>query len=171
MKKVEVKYNMGGAFVLLLFAIFAGSILMVLLFGASSYEKIVSSGQASYDDRTGVQYIAAKIRHSDEADSVDVGSFSSRTDPEVDEINTLYLKMEAEENVYYTKIYYYDGYIREILCSENGGLKPEDGNEILAARGLRFKMQGNLIQIQVENEDGTQSSVCLSVRSSQEGMQ
>lgn len=171
MKKVEIKHNIGGVFVLLLFAVFAGSILLVLLFGASAYEKIVSSGQAAYDERTGVQYIAAKIRHNDEADSVYAGSFSSKEDPKADEINTLYLKLQTEEEEYYTKIYYYDGYIREILCTEDGGLSPEDGNEILAAKGLQLTKQGNLVYIKVDNEDGTQSSICLSVRSSQEGTQ
>lgn len=171
MKRVEIKHNIGAVFVLLLFAVFAGSILMVLLFGASAYERIVSSGQAAYDERTAVQYIAAKIRHNDEADSVYVGSFSSKDDAEADDIDTLYLKLQIEEDAYYTKIYYYDGYLREILCAEDGGLSPEDGNEILAVKGLQMSMDNNLIKIQVENKDGTCSSICLSVRSSQEGEQ
>ena len=171
MRRVEIKHNIGAVFVLLLFAVFAGSILMVLLFGASAYERIVSSGQAAYDERTAVQYIAAKIRHNDEVDSVYVGSFSSKDDAEADDIDTLYLKLQTEEDAYYTKIYYYDGYLREILCAEDGGLSPEDGNEILAVKGLQMSMEKNLVKIQVENQDGTYSSICLSVRSSQEGKQ
>lgn len=171
MRRVEIKHNIGAVFVLLLFAVFAGSILMVLLFGASAYERIVSSGQAAYDERTAVQYIAAKIRYNDEADSVYVGSFSSKDDAEADDIDTLYLKLQTEEDAYYTKIYYYDGYLREILCAEDGGLSPEDGNEILAVKGLQMSMEKNLVKIQVENQDGTYSSICLSVRSSQEGKQ
>ena len=62
-------------------------------------------------------------------------------------------------------IYYYDGYIREVLCAEDGGLLPEDGNEILAAEGLQILKAGNLISFSVTNEDGTESSMKIAVRS------
>lgn len=115
------KHEIDGVFVLLLFVLFAGSILMVLLLGASSYEKLVQRGQESYNARTGIQYIAAKLRHNDEADCVQVGSFSERTNKEADEIETLYLRMGTEEEYYYTKIYYYDGYIR-VFGNEEGSV-------------------------------------------------
>ena len=41
MKKEATSHHMDGVYVLLLFAVFAGSILIVLLFGASAYEKLV----------------------------------------------------------------------------------------------------------------------------------
>ena len=159
---------MEGVYVLLLFAVFAGCILIVLLFGASAYEKLVERDRAAYDQRTGVQYLAAKVRHSDSADHIFVGSFSDRTDVQADEINTLYLQFVGDDGEvpgYYTKIYYYDGYIREILCAEDGGLMPEDGNEILAAKGLQISRDGGLISFLVTNEDGSESSLNLAVRS------
>ena len=88
---------------------------------------------------------------------------------DADEINTLYLQFDGEDGEvvpgFYTKIYYYDGYIREILCAEDGGLLPEDGNEILAAEGLQISKAGNLISFSVTNEDGTESSMKIAVRS------
>ena len=70
MRKVERKHNIDSVFVLLLFAVFAGSILLVLLFGASSYEKLVQRGNKAYSERTGIAYITAKLRHNDEKNSV-----------------------------------------------------------------------------------------------------
>ena len=169
MKKETTGHHMDGVYVLLLFAVFAGCILIVLLFGTSAYEKLVERDRAAYDQRTGVQYLAAKIRHSDGADHRYVGSISDRTTVDADEINTLYLQFEGEDGEAvpgsYTKIYYYDGYIREILCAEDGGLLPEDGNEILAAEGLQISKAGNLISFSVTNEDGTESSMKIAVRS------
>ena len=169
MKKETTGHHMDGVYVLLLFAVFAGCILIVLLFGTSAYEKLVERDQAAYDQRTGVQYLAAKIRHSDSADHIYVGSFSDRTSVDADEINTLYLQFDGEDGEvvpgFYTKIYYYDGYIREVLCAEDGGLLPEDGSEILAAEGLQISKNGNLISFTVTNEDGTESSMNIALRS------
>ena len=107
-----IRHEIDGAFVLLLFAIFAGCVLMVLLMGASAYEKMVARDNIAYNKRTGVNYIAAKIRHNDEKDSVYVGSFYDKNDDLTRDIDTLYLKLKVEDEEYYTKIYYYDGYIR-----------------------------------------------------------
>lgn len=168
MKKETTTHAMDGVYVLLLFAVFAGCILIVLLFGASAYEKVVARDQAAYDQRTGVQYLAAKVRHSDSTDQIDVGSFSDRTDVDADEIDTLYLQFVGEEGIvpgFYTKIYYYDGYIREVLCAEDAGLKPEDGNEILPAKGLEILVDGRLLSFVVTNEDGSESHLKVAVRS------
>ena len=168
MKKEATSHHMDGVYVLLLFAVFAGCILIVLLFGTSAYEKLVERDQAAYNQRTGVQYLAAKIRHSDSADHVFGGSFSDRTNVDADEINTLYLQFVGEDGEipgFYTKIYYYDGYIREVLCAEDGGLLPEDGSEILAAKGLRIDEEQNLITFTVTNEDGSESSLSTALRS------
>lgn len=168
MKRETAKHHMDGVYVLLLFAVFAGCILIVLLFGASAYEKIVERDQASYNQRTGIQYLAAKIRHSDSTDQIFVGSFSDRTNVAADEINALYLQFVGEDGAvpgYYTKIYYYDGYIREVLCGEDDGLSPEDGSEVMAAGGLRFSREGDLITCVVVNEDGSERSLNIAVRS------
>ena len=168
MKKETTGHHMDGVYVLLLFAVFAGCILIVLLFGTSAYEKLVERERAAYDQRTGVQYLAAKISHSDSADHIFVGTFSDRTDADADEIDTLYLQFVGEEGEvpgYYTKIYYYDGYIREVLCEEDGGLAPEDGNEILVSQGLRIERDGDLLSFAVTNEDGSESTLNIAVRS------
>ena len=168
MKQMTEKHEIDGVFVLILFALFAGSILMVLLLGASSYEKLVQRDQESYNTRTGIQYIAAKLRHNDEADCVQVGSFSERTNKEADDITTLYLRMGADGEYYYTKIYYYDGYIREVLCLEDGELSPDAGQEILPAKGLVIKEEGSLIQVTVVDEQEKEHNIHLAIRSSQE---
>ena len=141
------KHEIDSAFVLLLFALFAGCILMVLLLGASSYEKVVNRDAKAYDARIGVQYIAAKLRHGDASACVQAGSFADKNNSDADEIPTLYLGMSAEGEFYYTKIYYYDGYIRELLCTEEDELEPEDGQEVLKATSFSVDREGNLLRI------------------------
>lgn len=165
MKNRLEKHEIDNVFVLLLFTLFAGCILMVLLLGASSYERIVTRDGQAYDARTGVQYIAAKLRHGDEAGCVQVGSFLDRTNTEADEIPTLYLRLSAEGEFYYTKIYYYDGYIRELLCPEDIALDPEDGQEVLAADSFRVEQEGRLLLVTIGEENGETHTISLSIRS------
>ena len=168
MRQMTEKHEIDGIFVLILFVLFAGSILMVLLLGASSYEKLVKRDQESYNARTGVQYVAAKLRHNDEAGCVQVGSFSERANKAADEIATLYLRMGADGEYYYTKIYYYDGYIREVLCLEESELEPEAGQEILPAKGLVISEENALIQLTIIDEEEQEHQINLAIRSSQE---
>lgn len=168
MKNRLIKHEMDSVFVLLLFTLFAACILMVLLLGASSYEKIVKRDGQTYDARTGVQYIAARLRHGDEAGCVQVGSFSERTDADADNIPTLYLRLSEAEEPFYTKIYYYDGYIRELLCSEELVLSPEAGQEVLAASAFLVEQDGALIKVSITEEDGEIHTLNLAVRSAWE---
>lgn len=169
MKRTSNRHRMDGVFVLLLFAVFAGSVLLVLLFGASSYEKLVKRDNDAYNQRTGISYIAAKLRHYDSKDCIYVGSFSDMSDVTKDEINTIYLKLEAEGEVYYTKIYYYDGYLREVLCVGEGDISPEYGSCILAAKGLVVRKNGKFITIGITNDDGSFCEYEYWPRSQQEG--
>ena len=169
MERETKKRHMDAVYVLLLFAVFAGCILLVLLFGASSYEKLVERDNRSFSQRTGVSYIAAKVRHNDYAGCVTVGSFSDKNDLNKDEIQTLYLQFIGEDGVpvpgYDTKIYYYDGYIREALCEEGIWLEPEAGNEIMEASNLTFSLDNNLLSMDVTFRDGSTSSITLLIRS------
>ncbi|MBE5906625.1 MAG: DUF4860 domain-containing protein [Lachnospiraceae bacterium] len=168
MNDVKNRHNMDSVFVLLLFAVFAGCILLVLLFGASSYESLVRRDNQAYNSRTAISYIAAKVRHSDERNSIFIGSFADRTDSSKDDISTLYLKFPTDEGTYFTKIYYYDGYIREVLCADDSGLSPEDGNEILKAKGISFLQEGNLVTVRIQNSDNSMNYLSLCPRCKQE---
>jgi len=169
MKNRAIKHEIDTLFLLLLFTLFTGCILLVLLLGASSYEEIVKRDAAAYDARTGVQYIAAKVRHSDEAGHIQAGSFSDPADISADNMPTLYLKMSAGGEDYYTKIYYYDGYIREVLCPEDIVLDPEAGQEVLAAASFSVAQEGSLLQVTIAEENGEEHSLSLSVRSGEGG--
>lgn len=165
MKSKMRKHEIDSVFVLLLFTLFAGCILMVLLLGASSYEKLVKRDAKAYNARTGVQYIAAKLRHGDASACVQAGSFADKNNTEADEIPTLYLGTSAEGEFYYTKIYYYDGYLRELLCMEEDELEPEDGQEVLRATSFSVEQEGQLLSVAVGDEGGEVHTLSLAIRS------
>lgn len=165
MKRQLGKHEIDNVFLLLLFTLFAGCVLMVLLLGASSYERVVAKDRESFDARTGIQYVATKIRHADEAGCIETGSFSECGNTEADEIDTLYLITRVGEENYYTKIYYYDGYIRELFCPEGIALRPEAGQEVIPATSFAVEREGALFRFVIGGENGEQHSIRLMVRS------
>ena len=166
MKKQVRQGHMEGVLVLLLFAVFAGSLLLVLLTGAKSYRQVAQRGADSYDRRVCVQYIAAKVRHGDTAGNIFVGGFS---DPAVDDgISTLYLRQVIEDVPYDVRIYCYDGAVRELFAPAGEAFQPQDGDAVLPAEGLTFTQTNGLLSIEAEGGDGETSSLLLSLRSGEE---
>lgn len=109
----------------LLFAVFAVCVLSVLLTSADTYQRLTVRDQASYDRRTAAQYIATKVRQADRQGAVSVRAFEGCT--------ALVLAEEIDGETYLTRLYHYDGYIRELFSSADAEMLPEDGEKILEA--------------------------------------
>ena len=150
---------MDALFVLLSFGVFAVCVLLVLLTGAQTYRAQTDRDQESWNRRTGVQYVAAKVRHADEAGTI---SFSDGDGGLWYE--TLNLKEIYGEEEYVTAIYYYDGYIRELFAVKGGVYAPEDGEPVLKAQGLRFGWDGELVQVEATDANGHITRLVLSPR-------
>lgn len=162
MKQQAKKHNMDGAFVLLVFTVFAACILMVLLTGAGAFRRISARDGASYDRRVGISYLAAKVRHADTADGVFVGDFDGGRSEEGD---TLFLTEKIDGELYDTRIYYYDGYVRELFAAADGDFSPADGEPVLPAESLTFHLEDGLLSVQTTDGDGAPSQLTLSLRS------
>ncbi|WP_195985208.1 DUF4860 domain-containing protein [Clostridium sp. D33t1_170424_F3] len=146
---------------LLLFTVFAAVLLLVLFTGANSYRRVAERGAGSYNRRLCAQYIATKVRHGDREGAVFVGGFS---EPDRDDgISTLYLRQEIEGATYDTRIYWYDGAVRELFAEADGAFEPQDGNEVLQASALKFFKEENILTVETETE-----TLILSLRSGRE---
>lgn len=159
MRESGRQHHMDALFVLLSFGVFAVCVLLVLLTGARTYRAQTNRDQESWDRRTGVQYVAAKVRHADEAGAI---SFSGGDGGLW--YDTLNLKETYGGEEYVTAIYCYDGYIRELFTVEGGVYAPEDGEPVLEAQGLRFGWDGELIQVEATDVNGNTSRLVLSPR-------
>lgn len=107
MKRSSQRHSIENVFVLVLFAIFAMTIVAVLALGANQYKSLVERDNNAYNKRIITSYVSAQIRGYDRADAVKVGGFAS---PDVDdEVNTLHLLETIDGIRYDLKIYYYQG--------------------------------------------------------------
>ena len=160
MREHSRKHDLSSLLVLLLFAVFAVCILSVLLTSADTYRRLSDRDQGSYDHRTAAQYIVTKIRQADRQGAVSVQSFEGQ--------DALVLAEEIDGEPYLTRIYYHDGYIRELFTSADGEMLPEDGEKILEAAGFLAyadePAEGQL-SLRIQAADGTWEDLTLCLRS------
>ena len=147
MREHSRKHDLSSLLVLLLFAVFAVCILSVLLTSADTYRRLSDRDQDSYGRRTSAQYITTKIRQADLQDAVSVRSFEGQT--------ALVLAEEIDGETYLTRIYYHDGYIRELFCAADAEMEPGDGEQIIETCDLKISPGPTGHEIIAEMTDGT----------------
>ena len=148
---------MDGLLVLLLFGVLAACILSVLLTGASAYRRLTERDDAAYDRRTATQYVATRIHQADVLDGVFVEEFAGT--------QALVLAEEIEGDLYETRIYCYDGYIRELFSAAGNDFLPEDGEKVLEAAAMEFGETDGLLQCSILSAEGSWDHVTISLRS------
>ena len=142
---------------LLLFGVFAVCILAVLLTGADAYRRLVERDEISYDRRVAAQYLATRVRQADEAGCVAVES--------IDGVDVLILREEIEGEHYETRVYCYDGYVRELFAYAEDEFFAGDGEAVLKAESLSLRMEGQVITAELTDPTGQVQTLTLYLRS------
>lgn len=163
MKVKFQKHNIEGAFVLVLFAVFAVTIVAVLALGANSYKSLVERDNEAYNKRIITSYISAKIRSNDSEGTIAVGGFAKPG--QQDGIETLHLYQTIEGQKFDMRIYYYQGYIYELLTMADNNIEPEAGNPIMEAKSLSFEKEGEVIWISSVDANNLSNSATVAIRS------
>ena len=144
-------------FTLVLFCVFTVSVLMVLLSGAGVYKGIVEAMDGSFEERTCLQYIGAKIRHYSGEGTVSVADING--------VSALVLTENIEGYDYNTYIYLHAGRIKELFTDGDLSFYPEDGLDILEAYRLVFnKVSDNLLRIECTGAGGRSSEIFAGLR-------
>jgi len=122
-------------FVLIVFSIFAFSVLMVLMLGASIYRNINDISREGQYEHTALSYVWTKTKNFDDAGSIHVGDFSG--------VPALFIDELLGGTEYRTAIYNYDGWLYELFSETALEFSPEDGVRITMIDNLRFEDAGN----------------------------
>ena len=154
------KRKMDSVLAWLLFGIFAACILVVLLTGAEVYQRLSRRDQSGYEERTASQYLATRVRQADRLGGVETGSFHG--------LDALILTEEVDGAVYETRVYCYDGYLRELFAAADWEGSPADGEKILPARGLTLEREGRLLTAGLTDGEGHPRQIKLYLRSGEE---
>jgi len=145
-------------FVLLIFCIFAVSVLMVLMLCASTYKNTTEISKHEQDERTALSYIRTKVRNSDNSGEISTGYYHGFPAIFFDEV--------INDTPYRTVIYHYNGWVYELFSETGLDFYPEDGTQIIRVGDLAFETgQYGLIKI----SSGTRS-LLLSPRGGTSGV-
>ncbi len=156
MKKRAAQHQMDALMALILFGVFAACVLAVLLTGARAYQRLTQRDRSAFDRRTAIQYIATRVRCSDTAGAITVEEF--------DGVECLCLSEAYGPDSYVTRVYCYDGYLRELFCSADDGLGPEAGESVLEAQAVDFTLEAGMLTVKVTMADSTET-LYLALRS------
>lgn len=157
MKMKEQKRKADAVLVLVLFGVFAVCILAVLLTSADAYRRLAERDEQSYDYRVATQYLATRVRQGDEAGKVFVETF--------DGVDALVLREEIDGAVYETRVYCYEGYLRELFAGEGESFTAGDGEQILQAESMAVTLENQVLTAEITDPDGQVQTMTLYLRS------
>jgi hypothetical protein len=151
---------------LLLFVIFTACILSVLLTGADTYRKFTVRDQINFQKRTTAQYLTTRVRQSDTNGMLFVADFTDSTPKSLGD--TLYLKEQFGDRIFYTRICCHAGYLRELFTQADLDFAPAFGEKILEVTNVSFSIQDQLLTITITYSDNTTDTLQLQLRSNKE---
>ena len=153
---MKKKNSIGGVLVLLVFAVFVVSVMLVLLTGADVVQKLNRRDRSSYEQRTLIQYLTTRVRQADARDMVSVRDFDGQ--------DALVLSQDIEDVRYETLVYCWDGYLRELFIEEGLEIGAEFGEQILPVTDVQFEDRDGYVLADITMADGTQQSMLLVLR-------
>lgn len=142
---------------LLLLAVFAVSILLTLLAGASAYRRMTDRDRLNWEGRTAAHYIAARVRQEDCLGAVAV--------EELGDVQALTLG----RGDYLTRLYCYDGSLWELYSPAELSPSPEDGERVMDLQDMGLTLERGLLQVTLTPTQGQARHLTLDLRCGEEG--
>ena len=125
---------------LIIFCVFAVSVLTVLMFGVGAYKNMTDISREGYDERVCLSYIWTKVKNGDAAEAVYVTDFDGLPALCIDEV--------YGGDKYHTVIYHYEGWVNELFYEDGLDFSPGDGMPVLKNEALSFeRLEAGLIKI------------------------
>ena len=160
----ERAYKISDLLSLTVLTVFVLCALLVLLLGGRVYRNLAEAGEETdmeqldqvleetYRSRTACQYLTTRVQQAGEVSISDFGGSDA-----------LVIREEVGSRVYVTRIYCYDGWLRELYCAENADLQPVDGEKVLEAESLSLSLEDGLLHAKIDG-----SGLILQLRSGRE---
>ena len=146
MTKTTRGQRIDTVFVLIIFCIFAVSVLMVLMFGADIYQNMTGISREEHDERTVLSYIRTKVRNNDENGGVYAGEFQG--------LPALCYEEVIEGVAYRTAVYHYNGRVFELFSEAGLEFDPQDGVPIMDLNDLNIEpLEYGLIRVSAGTKD------------------
>ncbi len=156
-KSDHARHTIDTLFVITLFCIFAMCSILIIAVGAGVYKKTITNWEEHFTTGTSISYLTEKVRQSDASGSVFAGNYDGN--------DALVIKQVFNDEAYYTYIYLYDGYLKELFAKEDAEVIPEAGENIFEIKDFRVYEASDLITMTITDNYGKESTLTLSTKS------
>ena len=130
-------------FVLLIFCVFATSVFLVLMLGASTYQNMSEISGQGQNERVLLSYIRTKIRNADSGGRIYISSHHG--------IPALSIGEVLDDRYFVTLIYLYDGWVRELFHEEGLDFMLGESIPVIRVDSLEFENAENgLIRVSTD---------------------
>ena len=127
-------------FVLLVFCVFTGSVLLTLALSAGMYQQMTAISSTGRNDRIALSYVRTRVRSIDNGNQVSVGTFNG--------ISSLEIREYFFGRYFVTYIYLFEGWVRELFHEEGEIFTPGAGTPIIESNKLEFEqLENGLVRI------------------------
>ncbi|MBE6598238.1 MAG: DUF4860 domain-containing protein [Ruminococcaceae bacterium] len=152
MKKNGTENRISVIAALLLLALFAVFAVAVLVSGVRIADKVITERDGARLCRDTVQYVTARFRQS-QSTAVSVEDFHGQP--------ALVFSEDIGGEVYLTRIYCYDGYLRELFAEDGIEMGAEDGEKLLSLAKLEVREERGGAHLSFMWENGETGQVFL----------
>lgn len=160
-KRVPTDGHMiSGIFVFFLIGFFAIASIVLVLTGINVYRHVTEEATRNTDRQLALSYLCNKVHAYDKTQSVLVDNQGG--------IQFLCLRESIDEEVYETRIYFYQGTICEQYVPMDAEFNPELGDRLTEVKALQFKeLTQSLLQVEVTLSDESVHDMYMALRSSE----
>ena len=163
MKQKLSSHAVSGLFVFLLLGVFAVFSTVMVLLGVKAYRGAVERTEAHNASRISSAYIRSMLRSDDEAGAFSLESCEGVVgEPGAEQsvtVDTLTLRNDYGE-AYITRIYVYDGFLREWFTRASEPFHPDRGEIVCPADEMTVESTGSLLTVHLRTGDTTQDVLC-----------
>ncbi|MBQ8076508.1 MAG: DUF4860 domain-containing protein [Oscillospiraceae bacterium] len=163
MKQKLSSHAVSGLFVFLLLGVFAVFSTVMVLLGVKAYRGAVERSEAHNASRIASAYIRSMLRADDEAGAFSLESCEGLVgEPGAEQtvtVNALTLRNDYGEE-YITRIYVYDGFLREWFTRASEPFYPDRGEVVCPAEELTAEIEGSLLTVHLRTGNTTQDVLC-----------
>lgn len=144
-----------GAFIFLLLGIFAVFSTLMVVMAAKAYRGTVDRSDINNRTRIASSYIRTMLRSDDEAEALRI--------EELEGVQAVSMLNTYDEESYVTRIYVYDGSLREWFSSADMPFDPKDGETVCAADSLSAVLENGILRVMV-TENGIETEIDFAPR-------
>jgi len=145
-----------AVFSLVLFCVFALSMLLVLMSGVGAYKDIRSASENGYSENTCISYVSTKVHHNLTADSIYLSEVAGEP--------AIALEEEINGEIFVTYIYYFNGYVKELFTMKGNDFPAESGFDVLQVSAFTFDISTDgLLHVSCTGTGGSTAQTYLNL--------